>query len=530
MWAQQLLLAAEREAEEAEEAEAVRGHEALARLGWRSPDAAAAGEPCWCCWDEDEDGDGEEDSDGESDAEEPQPRAGGAGPATFCGLRRAFLCPAPAPLPDFALPQERPWPRPSAEEAERNAEELVAEEERLKRRAEKKRLKKRRRKDRKRQARRQQQLQAESAAGASDASWSHSTPGVPNSLGPDLLDSEGSSTQNLSENQVSSGGSTEDETEEELDLTSTFVSKACLKVGPKPLLPPLLRKGKAASSAGKELEAEVQQEITQPPSLQMRPVEQSLVLADCANETAKRGCYREAVLLFTEAVKLNPREYRFFGNRSFCYEKLQCHAEALCDAQLALSLQPDWPKGLFRQGKALMGLKRFAEAARTFEELLRLEGFRQDAAIQLERCRVQLLLENGFTQYNPLKWDVLAGKSQLPLPGLGASGELWGLVTLCPLLTRTLCCREWFAVWVGNLTPQVTQEVLLRCFQPFGPIDSIRRLPRRFCAFVNYTRKEAAEAAFRTLQGAEVEGSRLLLQLKHPAHATPLPTKAPSGL
>lgn len=48
---------------------------------------------------------------------------------------------------------------------------------------------------------------------------------------------------------------------------------------------------------------------------------------------------------------------RFFGNRSFCYEKLQSHVEALRDAQRALSLQPGWPKGLFRQGKALLGLK-----------------------------------------------------------------------------------------------------------------------------------------------------------------------------
>lgn len=63
----------------------------------------------------------------------------------------------------------------------------------------------------------------------------------------------------------------------------------------------------------------------------------------------------------------------------------------------------------------------------------------------------------------------------------------------------------------------------------FGPIDSIRRLPRKFCAFINYTCREAAEAAYAALQGAEVEGCKLVLQLKHPAHATAPPSKAAPG-
>lgn len=101
----------------------------------------------------------------------------------------------------------------------------------------------------------------------------------------------------------------------------------------------------------------------------------------------------------------------------------------------------------------------------------------------------------------------------------------------------------------------------------FGQIRFIRMLPERRCAFINYTRKKAAEAAYAAmqvswgwapcpgplqplraggggrgalswaqppppplslppsppLQDAEVEGSRLALQLKHPSHATPSP-------
>uniref|UniRef100_A0A670JK95 RRM domain-containing protein n=1 Tax=Podarcis muralis TaxID=64176 RepID=A0A670JK95_PODMU len=310
----------------------------------------------------------------------------------------------------------------------------------------------------------------------------------------------------------------------------------------------------------------------------MTPVEQSMVLADCGNETAKQGGYQEAVLLFTEAVKLNPREYRFFGNRSFCYERLRCYAEALRDAQVALSLHPGWPKGLFRKGKALMGLKRYAEAVRTFEELLHFDGFRGDAAVQLEKCRVQLLLENGFGSYPP-EWNVRARESSLPRAGEQPGGHSVRSISqarghLAPLtitssqgkgmlpLAAQAPVRERFPVWVGNLTPAITQEVLLCYFQPFGPIDSIRCLPRRFCAFVNYTCREAAEEAYVALQvrrsppslrgesiafscpppscghkgssvfpsqGVEVRGCHLVLQLKHPVHATPPLAKAPGA-
>lgn len=48
---------------------------------------------------------------------------------------------------------------------------------------------------------------------------------------------------------------------------------------------------------------------------------------------------------------------RFFGNRSYCYCCLEQYPQALADAQRAIELAPDWPKGYFRQGSALIGMK-----------------------------------------------------------------------------------------------------------------------------------------------------------------------------
>lgn len=48
---------------------------------------------------------------------------------------------------------------------------------------------------------------------------------------------------------------------------------------------------------------------------------------------------------------------RFFGNRSYCYHCLEKYPQALADAERSIQLAPDWPKGHFRQGSALMGMK-----------------------------------------------------------------------------------------------------------------------------------------------------------------------------
>lgn len=48
---------------------------------------------------------------------------------------------------------------------------------------------------------------------------------------------------------------------------------------------------------------------------------------------------------------------RLFGNRSYCYEKMLEYEKALTDADIALSMDPKWIKGLYRKGKALVGLK-----------------------------------------------------------------------------------------------------------------------------------------------------------------------------
>ncbi|XP_064233912.1 tetratricopeptide repeat protein 31 isoform X4 [Aotus nancymaae] len=352
---------------------------------------------------------------------------GAEGLGTYCGLRKSFLYPPqgsePCPrspsasatfpsasdsLLQVAMPQKL---LVTEEEANRLAEELVAEEERMKQKAEKKRLKKKRQKERKRQERLEQDCGEPKASATSDGD-----------------ESPPSSPRNPVQGQCG-------EEEDSLDLSSTFVSLALRKVGDWPLNA-RREKGLNQEPQGRGLalqEKMCQEEGSPPreerpqqspeaqasPGLLAAALQQSQELAKLGTSFAQNGFYHEAVVLFTQALKLNPRDHRLFGNRSFCHERLGQPVWALADAQVALTLRPGWPRGLFRLGKALMGLQRFREAAAVFQETLR-GGSQPDAARELRSCLLQLTLG----QRGGICAPSLSPGALLPLPytELGASG------------------------------------------------------------------------------------------------------------
>ncbi|XP_041909231.1 tetratricopeptide repeat protein 31 isoform X6 [Corvus kubaryi] len=279
-------------------------------------------------------------------------------------------------------------------------------------------------------------------------------------------------------------------------------------------------------------------------------VEQSLMLAGHGIAAAQVGQHTEAVYAFTVALELNPQEHRLLGNRSYCLEKLGRYEEALADAEAALALRPGWPKGSFRKGKALRGLQRYAEAARTFEELLLQDGACAEVATQLEACRalLQQCSRPGGVLVSPF---LLKAKEPLFLPaargvtrscqdtsGTSVTGGSAGSPTRDPepavtsghlTLPPNHPAKDCFPLWVGNVTSHINEKVLYRAFGRFGEIRSMQLLRGRHCAFINFSQKAEAEEAYRAMQGATVEGSKLLLQLKHPSHATPAPLPRARG-
>lgn len=60
------------------------------------------------------------------------------------------------------------------------------------------------------------------------------------------------------------------------------------------------------------------------------------------------------------------------------------------------------------------------------------------------------------------------------------------------------------ALWIGNISDLISEEDLTNEFGKFGPIDSIRLLRYKTCAFVNFMRVEDAQAALQSLQGKQL--------------------------
>lgn len=63
------------------------------------------------------------------------------------------------------------------------------------------------------------------------------------------------------------------------------------------------------------------------------------------------------------------------------------------------------------------------------------------------------------------------------------------------------------SVWIGNLGPEISSDLLMHHFNSFGPIESCRVLEAKSCAFVNFYSVEAAVTAKSKMNGATIGDS-----------------------
>lgn len=201
--------------------------------------------------------DDDDDEDGNYDYDEDEFAAGlqfldvsvaeGAVPYRYCGFRKSFLCSEPPPqlprTPPTALDarlDRLPTPRRTwltAEEAEKNAQELVAEEERAKKKAEKKKLKKKKQKDRKKREKLgQEQKNKESTDPRPPSGRAGAGPPSDGAEDEECCPEPSPCPGDSAVPSEEPGPEDTAVTEEELDLSCTFVCKAREKAGVR--LPP----------------------------------------------------------------------------------------------------------------------------------------------------------------------------------------------------------------------------------------------------------------------------------------------------
>uniref|UniRef100_A0A8C6MBS4 RRM domain-containing protein n=1 Tax=Nothobranchius furzeri TaxID=105023 RepID=A0A8C6MBS4_NOTFU len=326
---------------------------------------------------------------------------------------------------------------------------------------------------------------------------------------------------------------------QELDMTSTFVSKAALIVKRQ-----LEQKPKCEKRRSPEKEKyrgvpdrnhaceEVQTKNSAPSSLTIEDnVKISTELAVMGNKFASEGNYFTAVKYFTDAIKYNPKEFKLFGNRSFCFEKLQDYEKALIDAELSLGISPGWVKGLFRKGRALAGLRRYEEAAQAFRDVLKLDSSYAEAAQELMRVQIIQLMEYGFTREQSSNALIIHGTvnkalevlsklnhqsgqcdHRLPAPPKPALSLLSRIMRTKPHHPARCWVQELFPVWVGNLTYPVPEPVIKDLFSKAGDVISAKVLSVKRCAFVNFTKPEHCDEAIRRFHGYTLNGMKLAVR------------------
>ncbi|XP_056617403.1 uncharacterized protein zgc:123010 [Triplophysa dalaica] len=296
------------------------------------------------------------------------------------------------------------------------------------------------------------------------------------------------------------------EEEPEWDVNSAFVANAVSHIRPK-----AKSKGAHKSKENKENESRSAEVIC----LSDAVTKKSALLVEKGIRLVQEGQYEQAVSLFTEAIKCDPKDYRFFGNRSYCYCCLEQYPLALADAEKSIQMAPDWPKGYYRRGSALMGLKRYSESEKAMEQVLKLDAECEEAVNELLYCKVQQLVVLGYDEEHSLQLLEKYNTVQAVITAKASNQD-------CALLQSGPCN----SLWVGNVTTELTEKHLRDLFKTYGEIDSIRILHERFCAFVNYKNANMASRAMEKLHGYLIENTRLVVRYPDRRIQRTLPTPA----
>jgi len=133
----------------------------------------------------------------------------------------------------------------------------------------------------------------------------------------------------------------------------------------------------------------------------MSAKQQAAEAKDKGNKFFSSKNYNDAISWYTKAIQLDPTDSAFYSNRAAAYMAVNKFEEALKDSESCIKAKPDWVKGHYRKGLALMSLNRNGEAVRSFEKGLQVDPANADIkgkmgeAKDKARFEVKRVDENG---------------------------------------------------------------------------------------------------------------------------------------
>ncbi|XP_063981994.1 uncharacterized protein LOC135165019 [Diachasmimorpha longicaudata] len=124
-------------------------------------------------------------------------------------------------------------------------------------------------------------------------------------------------------------------------------------------------------------------------------------LKEQGNNCVKQQKYAEAMFHYTHAIKLDPKNYSLYSNRSFVFLKMQQYHFALEDATMTINLNPDWTKGYYRKAEVEFHTFRFSEALHSYGQALNLQPNDPDILEAINKTTRSLIKDQRADQQIP---------------------------------------------------------------------------------------------------------------------------------
>uniref|UniRef100_A0A1B6CJA7 Uncharacterized protein n=1 Tax=Clastoptera arizonana TaxID=38151 RepID=A0A1B6CJA7_9HEMI len=144
-------------------------------------------------------------------------------------------------------------------------------------------------------------------------------------------------------------------------------------------------------------------------------------LKEQGNECVRNKKYEEAVLHYSHAINLDPKNYTLYSNRSFSFLKIQQYYLAMEDAKKTISLNPDWEKGYFRKAEIEHATFHFQEAMISYAMALTIQPN-------------DVTLKNAFDTVREKRGQESRADKQIPWLGAGVGIILGVLLVIADQL------------------------------------------------------------------------------------------------
>lgn len=124
------------------------------------------------------------------------------------------------------------------------------------------------------------------------------------------------------------------------------------------------------------------------------------------NKCVKQQELGRAIIHYSTAIELNPKDPIFFTNRAFCYLKQEKFKKAIEDCDGALALNRHLPKAHYRRMLANEGLENYDQALRDCMEQIKIESNNPTLRKDFDRIKkLKLAKDRRTKELETPKWE-----------------------------------------------------------------------------------------------------------------------------